>query len=1433
MTRQHSTVVHLATPARRGMVRPGDSAGRMPGGAATVDLAALGRAGSRAAAQLPPPTSVRTPMRRLRRRTRQLRAELTAAMARTYTNAAVREWLTDNARLLASAEGDAREFLWSARDYPAVPAAEGSVPRVGVLVHEYLECVGAVGFSEATLTAFLRGAQATSDLQLGELWAARGGLMLALLDRVVAAVALEDDAGLADAIETIRQVSEANWTQLFAAASVVDLVLATDPAGAYARMDAASRDNYRHVVSRLAKHGRLSERQVADAAVAFARDTAASAGHTPEAADRRRMHVGYYLVDEGLGRLQAAAGYRAPWLDRIKEALVSHPTMTYLGGVAVVTLTMVVMVLWGFDVPGPALVACALLLLPVMQAAVEFVNALVPAVARPKLLPKLDFAAGIPVGCKTMVAVPALLIDERHVRELVMDLEIRYLANRDRQLHFALLTDWVDADTAERPDDEALLSLAVSLVENLNARYGAPGRTPFYLLHRHRVHNASEGRWMGWERKRGKLLDLNRLLRGAFDAFPVKVGHLDILPRIRYVIALDSDTQLPLDAARRLVGAMAHPLSHAVIAPQTNQVVEGYGVLQPRIGISTQSAARSWLARLLSGQTGFDIYTRAVSDPYQDLFGEGIFTGKGIYDVDVFHTVLEHRFPENALLSHDLVEGMFARVGLVSDIEMIDDYPTHFSAYSRRKHRWMRGDWQILRWLMPWVPDGQGRLMRNHSRVISRWQILDNLRRSLFEPAMLLLLLSSWFILPGRVAAWTVLAVALLLLPAYGGLTVAVLRAPWGRTGLVAWCGGALRTLARQHLMAVLTLTFLLHDALLALDAIFRSLARVHVTRQRLLEWETAAQARETGGRRRPADAYLAWSPAMVAAMGAALAVVRPDALWAAGPVLALWLCARPFAGWLSGQPASASLDVTADDEAWLRMQGWRMWRYFREFSTEHRHWMVPDHVHESGAAAERLSPTNLGFLLNARVAAVHLGQLTVPEFARDTQRTLDGLQALPFERGHLLNWSDLETGRALAPWFVSTVDSGNLVACLWTVKQAALAFARGEAPASADVLWSGVRDLARVLASTTHPDAQALAERVLRVGDDEWAASLAQLEAVARHVSLGFAATDGPPDEEARWWVDELVARLAAARAWRDSGLSPDLGAALVALADRIDQLVSAMDFRFLYHPRKKTLSVGYDAASGALETSTYDLLASEARIAAFVAIAKGDVPQDSWLHLGRAHVAPRGHRVLASWTGTMFEYLMPALWMRHQPRTIMRDSLVAIVRLQQAFTRRRGLPWGISESGYVVEPARSDAEHGYAPFGIPSVSRSPRANGRLVVAPYASYLAMLVDPQASVHNLRRMEAGGWAGSYGLYEAVDFSSGSPAPVRIWMAHHQGMSLLAVCNLLCDQVLQRHFHAEPQVLAAELLLDERVPVLEMADLEEWLVPPRPVEQQVV
>lgn len=1373
--------------------------------ARTIALRAFRSAGRDAIDALSPaphPASRRALRQRLRRVRTSLQAAFLASEAELH-----QAWLTDNARLLTTAERDVREFVEGTGKHPAVsPLDAPSVPRILALGAIYLD-LAAGEFGDDSFVAFLEGAQYRQALAMREIWAAKPALMFALLERTVAAAG-GSRVELPELVTSLRRLVESNWKEVFEAANVIDRVLSRDPARAYACMDYESRDLYRTVVSDLARDARLSEREIAENAVDLA-STANVDGLSPVAA-ARRCHVGFYLVDEGRARLEARIGYRTPLTHRASEAVLAHPLAFYLGGIAAGTAAVITWLLHGADVPGPALVTMALVAIPATQAAVEFVNNLAIALVRPRHLPKLDFSARIPDDCATLVAVPALLLNEAHVHELVMDLEIRYLANRDRNLYFALLTDAPDATTPVEERDD-LVRTCEALIGSLNRRYGSGDRTPFYLFHRARQYNASERRWMGWERKRGKLVDLNRLLRGGPDRFPVKVGDERVLPRIRYVLTLDADTQLPRDAAHRLVGAIAHPLNRAELDPASRRVVSGYGVLQPRVGISTLSASRSWLARILSGETGFDIYTRAVSDVYQDLFGEGSFTGKGIYDVDAFRGALEDRFPENTLLSHDLIEGLFARAGLVSDVELIDDYPTHFSAYTRRKHRWMRGDWQLVRWLTSRVPDGTGRLVANDLSAISRWKILDNLRRSLLEPATLLLLAGGWFVLPGSAAMWTLVCLAMLLMPAYSHLVFSVLQAPWGRQNMVIWAKDRARAFGRAHVLVGLHFAFLLHDAMLAVDAIVRSLTRVFVTRQKLLEWETAAEAEARSGPKGAADSYLDWSPLAAGVIAALMTVLAPTSLPVAAPVLALWMLASPLARWLGLPPRSVGLKLGEDDVRQLRAAGLRMWRFFNEFSTPRFNWLIPDYVRADGAVAERISPTNLGFLLNARIAAVHLGYLTVAEFARETERTLASALRLPRHRGHFFNWSATDRLDVLDPLFVSTVDSGNLAACLWTLKQAASSLTRRRPDDG--VLWDGICDIARLVGEGADPGAHALADGVLEVGDD-WKAALPEIGDLARH----YAESAGGDTE---WWAHELVSRIDAARAWLETGLTPELRESLESIAHVADRLVADMDFSFLYDARKKALSIGYDAETERLERSTYDLLASESRIASFVSIAKGDVSQDSWFHLGRSHLLARGERVLASWTGTMFEYLMPVLWMRHHPHTIIHDSMRAVVRLQQKCARWRSMPWGFSESGCI---GADPAHYGYAAFGLPDVALKRLDAKAIVISPYSSYLSLLVDPRAALANLRRIERLGWAGTYGPYEAIDYSSGSPQIVRSWMAHHQGMSLLAIANLLCGHVLQDYFHAEPHVLATELLLHERVPHGSLGNAQKNLIP---------
>jgi cyclic beta-1,2-glucan synthetase len=1257
-----------------------------------------------------------------RRRVQELIAR--AAAGAGGENAA---WVLDNFRLILGVEKEVREFAAGLREFPVVLDSRGEeTPRVCLVARSYLFTCGQ-SFSEADLAAFVDGYQTAADLSMNEIWMLKPALEMELLDRLTG----DDPVEWPTLLTSLRKIGDTVWKDLFEAASAVHRVLARDPAGVYLRMDYDSRERYRNAIAELAKHSGLTEVETAETVIDLCQQACAVSDGSRTA--ERRTHIGFYLVDSGRPQLESAIGFRPPFRARFPRLVLRYPTVFYLAGIELLTILVVCAILSRSGSLTPAYAALLFLALPATQAAADFMNNLAAFVAEPRVLPKLDFSEGIPPDCVTMVAVPALLLNEAQVRDLVLDLEIRFLANRDPHLYFALLTDPPDSDRS-RDEHDALTDLCARLIEGLNARYRAEERSPFFLFHRHRTYNQAEGRWMGWERKRGKLLDLNQLLRGRFDAFPVKVGDLTVLPAVRYIITLDADTQLPRDTAAKLVGAIAHPLNQAVVDRTRGMVVEGYGILQPRVGISVQSAARSRLAALYSGQTGFDIYTRAISNVYQDLFAEGIFTGKGIYEVDTLIEVLDRRFPDNALLSHDLIEGTYARAALVSDIEFIDDYPSHFSAYSRRKHRWVRGDWQIMRWTRARVPDYYARLIPNPITLISQWKILDNLRRSLLEPALILLLLSGWLWLPGRPEYWTAATILMWSVPVFSGLFFALLRMPRRLRALPAWAASSARSFRDNALITLCSVIFLLHQALVSMDAVVRAVGRVLVTRKKMLEWETAAEAEAAARPKSTVDVYLEWTPWISLALAVAIWFLRPQAMLPAAPLLVLWAFSHPFSVWLNRRPRAGHSTLRADDVQLMRESAERIWRFFHDWSASSTNWLIPDSVRDDGAVELRISPTNLGMLLNARIAAVHLGVMPLAEFAFETRQTLDRVVRMPKHRGHLYNWTDIHSFEPLPPLFVSTVDSGNLAASLWTLKQAAIALA-AESPVK--------------------------------------------------------------------------------------RGVTRELAAELRAIADLCHRLVREMDFRFLYQPRKKTLSVGYDVTAGKLEPATYNLLASEARMASFVAIAKGDIPQESWFRLGRTHTLFRGEPVLLSWSGTMFEYLMPALWMRHHPDTIVDRSMRTAVYTQREYGKRHGVPWGISESAFLSGP---NGAYGYRAFGIPELALRRKDARNLVISPYSTFLAAAVDPAAAVENLRQMQEYGWLGRYGFYEAIGYSRTGAEAVRMWMAHHQGMSLLAIVNLLFDNPLRQYFHAEPQVLATELLLHERVPAGALADLEHVELP---------
>ena len=1430
---------------------------------------------------------------------RSRRHQLVGAAAKQATGQ-----LRNNSRLIEVALEEARETVRAAPQLPVVATARHQrVPRSYAAVVAYLR-LARFQFEEGPFTAFVLGIQEAHPLRLREVWALRALAQLAFLERLGRAVrCLFHRHGAPDAtnrraekaavwistcLAGLRALDVASWREICEDLGVVTGILRDDPCCAYAKMDADSRDLCLQQVDQLGRHSPVEEPEIARRAVALA----ASAQHLKRASLRaveRRSHVGFFLVGEGRPLLERQIHYRPPPSERVRKAIRAWPEVFYFLGIELLTFAIIAFLLIGARAPVSLIAAFILLVLPVTEAAWGVMNQVIMSLLPPRPLPKLDFSAGIPPECATLVVVPTLLLNEAYVRRLAADLEVRFLANRDPHLFFALLTDAPDSPAAIDPG-ERLVTLCSRLISELNRKYSDHGRSVFFLFHRSRTFNPGEGAWMGWERKRGKLIELNELLRGASDGFPIKEGELSTLPQIKYVIVVDSDTQLPPGVARRLVATLAHPLNRAVIDPRTNTVVEGYGILQPRVGISVQSASRSLLANIYSGDTGFDLYARAISDVYQDLFGEGSFTGKGIYEVDVLRQVLGKRFPCNSILSHDLIEGTYARAGLVSDLEVIDDYPTHFSAYSRRKHRWVRGDWQIIRWLLPRVPDYLGKGVPNPLSVISRWKIFDNLRRSLVEIATFVLLLAGWFALPGSPRRWTLVVVVLMLIPVYLQFLLSLLRV-WPSRNLVERLKDSLEGFIAGQINVFFTLVFLSHQTLVLLDAIVRTLVRVTITRRRLLQWETAAQA-EHDARRTPVDSYLTWTPWLSLAIGAALTLARPAALPDAAPFLILWACAGPVARWLNRPLHPGIVSLSHKEEELLRSVCLRTWRFFRQAAQESGNGLAPDNIQEAPPnVAHRISPTNLGLLLDSQLAAYQLGYLTLPEFVLAAERIMESAKGLRRYRGHFLNWYDTETLAPLEPLFVSTVDSGNLVCSLWALKQGCLQalhhpLLRGAARQSLHDHLSLLDELA---GQSVPRSREAYSLRKIYAQFDllpeqgsAWVCVAPGLADDLRDVLRGLKANAKLTDE-LRWWVEETIRRAEAiqdlvqqllpwmsAQNWTSPSLTSnraleelsevtlsslwtavaDLSADLERIAeipgtnavvrypakslrgelpgslaeaerlrkqlkqlvDDTDQLVQEMDFRFLYNSSRALLSVGYDLGRRELHASCYDLLASEARSAVFAAIAKGDIPPKSWSRLGRSQARWSGQCALLSWSGTMFEYLMPALWFEHRPHTLLGETVRAAVQFQIAWAGHR-FPWGSSEAAYSARDGSGSYQ--YAAFGMPDLALNPVGRQGPVIAPYATFLALSVDPRRAVHNLQKMSEMNWLGPLGFYDAADFAPGRAAPpdgyqlVRCWMAHHQGMSLLAACNLLTGDAIQNLFHAEPAVRAAEMLLHEK------------------------
>ena len=1169
--------------------------------------------------------------------------------------------------------------------------------------------------------------------------------LLELASRTAAA----NQISIANSISSLRFIAAMDWRNFVEAFSAVEQILKQDPAGEYALQDFATRDKYRHAVEDIARlstqkiakqnnnHCAQYEIKTAQIAIDLGNDFATAASNQL-GTKHRQAHVGYYLIDEGIYLLKKSLNCHGSLIFKFKRFCQPFRLSLYAGSIlaATVLLTATVYVFLNqLNVSGWfAWVFCGLTFFASAGLAVASVNIIITQTVHPRSLPRLDFSKGVPEPHRTIVVVPTLIGSLEEIDRLLEALEIRYLGNQDANLFFALLTDFRDASQRDMPEDAALIAHARSGIEALNATYQADRPCIFYLFHRQREWNSIDQIWMGYERKRGKLEQFNTLLRDGDmssvneTAFTDIVGDRSLLKTFNYVITLDTDTQLPRDSAKQLVGNMAHCLNRPIFDTDIGRVTQGYAILQPRTSISLVSASQTYFTKLYAGDSGIDPYTREVSDVYQDVFAEGSFVGKGIYDIDAFRLAVDGRFPTNLILSHDLLESGYARSALVSDVDLIEEHPTSYTADISRRHRWVRGDWQLLSWLLPRVPSAANKLP-NPLSALFKWKMLDNLRRSLVPIILTLLLIASW-VLASAKAAWLIFATVMLVLywPVILSMAINLLKKPKESTWLTHVIFTS-QSAGNAFLVATLQLSFLPYEAAVNIDAIINSAVRLLLTKRGLLQWYLPVYTRRNACKNLLDFYKEMWiAPAIAIILTIFLAINQLlgsdlQVVWAfCSPIFILWLASPLVAWFISGPIQSKQLALSASQITFLQSHAKLTWDYFAQFVNAEDHWLPPDNVqiYPNEAIASRTSPTNMGLGLLANLAAYDFSYISKLELLTLTENTLASMEKLARYHGHFYNWYDTRSLQVLNPQYISSVDSGNLLGCLITL-QAGL----------------------------------------VEVKDDENAQK-----------------------------IDDLYARIGK-------------------LAD--------MDFKFLYDEKTDLLSIGFDVGERRRDPSCYDLLASEARLASFILIANGQLPQKHWFSLGRLLTKTSGQTSLISWSGSMFEYLMPQLLMPSFDNTLLNQTSKAVVKQQINYGQQRNVPWGISESCYNVTDIAQVYQ--YRAFGVPGLGFKRGLADDLVIAPYASALALMVMPNEACSNLQTLADNGFVGQYGFYEAIDYTPNrlprgkKHAVVQTFMAHHQGMSLLAFADVLLDKPMQRRFMAAPYIKATELLLQERVPKL--------------------
>lgn len=1292
-----------------------------------------------------------------------------------------------------------------------------------------------------------------------------------------------DQLSVSNSINSLRFLAKTDWREFVETISVVEQVLREDPV--YPTMDFNTRDTYRHQVESVAKKCTLSEQEVARVALELSKKSAVE-----NPVDDKRSHVGYYLVDKGLSETERLANIQQSFWEGIKHTARKGRATLYT--VCALMLTVAVSAGLSTQVP-PAqpvwfrLLVEIVIVLASSHLALSLTNWLSTLLVVPRPLPRMNYSKGIPNQSRTLVVVPTLLADREQVQRLLNDLEVRFLGNNTPNLLFALLTDFRDAMAETTPNDEVLINIAKKGITSLNLKYTNNEVGPFYLLHRPRAYNERDKVWMGFERKRGKLSDLNHVLRGHnHERFSDIVGDLRQLESVKYVITLDTDTQLPRESAWKLVGLMSHPLNRPVLDPKLRRVVDGYGIIQPRIAISLHRAQRSGYTRLNESDTGIDPYTQVTSDVYQDVFEEGSFIGKGIYDVDAFEAALDDRFPDNRILSHDLLEGSYARCAFASDVQLYEEYPSRYDTDMERRYRWIRGDWQIASWFLPWIPAKFGRIEKNKISALSRWKIFDNLRRSFVPPSLTILLVAGWTIL-GNPWFWTLGVLLITLLPS-------VLISVWNATqkpkevALGQHINNAIGATHKNILQSAFNLVCLPYEAWRSADAIVRTLWRTYVTKRRLLEWNASYFEGLRKGTIVTSYIKMWPSPMIAVASFYLISTYAPSAMIWAAPFVIAWFFA-PFIAWFISRPHQLrKTKLNAEQITYLRQLSRKTWSFFENLVTAEDNWLPPDNLQQYPVPviAHRTSPTNIGLSLLSNLAAVDFGYASVAQLIQRTQDTFKSLDKLERYKGHFFNWYDTTTLRTLNPRYISSVDSGNLAGHLLTLRQGLFGLANRKIVDTS--LFHGLRDTLGVMMTVISKDEKSRFSAFQKYFDERFPVSVSNvwqvsmlLDEMRQRFKEIVDVADFSPLTEAGWWVhsfdnqlDEMYNELQTLAPWQFVGPIPDkfrefklfetiptlaelqkFETAFDAELDRFPfhdvygpektwvetcrEAVKAsakvaheritilqglgaqcynyadMEYEFLFDKSQRLLAIGYNVDDHHRDQSFYDLLASEARLTAFVGIAQGKIPEESWFALGRRLTTAGDTSVLLSWSGSMFEYLMPLLVMPNYENTLLDETYRGTVERQVEYGRQQNVPWGVSESCYNL--VDNSLTYQYRAFGVPGLGFKRGLGQDLVIAPYATVMGLMIDPVESYRNLQRLKEEGIEGRYGFFESIDYTpvrlsrDQTRALIQTFMAHHQGMGFLSLAYLLLNQPMQRRFEADVQFQTSLLLLQEQVP----------------------